>query len=219
MGPLLRLGIGIFIKAAAAGEAHGVFGFQLLHDRRNVRIVAERGKDSAHPGSVEGGAGQVHPPKRPGDARPAPDTMPPAAVDRLRVGVAVAQHVQRLAIHRVAEAIDEKAFDVAIEQRGLFVYFAGEVHDGVDGRIGGLIATNHFDKPRHIRRRHPVHPREALRMLERFLHQRNRDRRGVAGERYVGADDLLELLEDLLLDCKIFRNRFDHEIAIGEFVD
>ena len=54
-------------------------------------------------------------------------------------------------------------------------------------------------------------------MLQRLLHQRNRDRGGVAGEGDVGADDLFELIEQFLLRFEVFRNALDNEIAIGKF--
>ena len=136
----------------------------------------------------------------------------------------VLDHRRRHAFHHHRVRFDHVIADAAVDIETAAVVDhdrrlldrADEIHRDAERLRVGLLAHDDLGQHHLLHRREEVHADEMLR-LQRSLGERgDRQRRGVAGEDDVGADDGLRLLRRLLLDRAILEHRLDDEVAALE---
>ena len=95
----------------------------------------------------------------------------------------------------------------------------GERLDVLEDLVLGDDGADHLDELQHRRRVEEVHADDPLGVAGGDRDLGDRQRRGVGREDRVGADDRVELAEDVLLEVEVLGHRLDDELAVGELVE
>src|SRR5688572_16300161 len=127
---------------------------------------------------------------------------------------AVGDEIERLAQHRVLQAIADEARDVLLHpDRRLAERFHLLDQAFRDARVGGFAADD-LDQRHEMRRHEEVQAGHASASLEALADLADGEVRGIRRERHLGTGQRLELGEELLLEREILGRGFGHEIDL-----
>ena len=179
--------VAVLVVAVAALAAEPAFGDQLLLDRARAPALrlAALGEEGAGDFEVDVEADQVDQLER---AHPEAAAEADDAVDRRRVGDAVAEHPQRLQREGAGEAVGDEAGAVLGPDRGP-AHPLGDLGRRRQRRLGGALGGDDLDQLHQRRRVEEVHADDALGVGHAGGDLGDPQRGGVAGEDRLGAAD------------------------------
>ena len=201
------------VEAAAGLPAEQARGDHLLEDRRRrvqavAALLVHRVEDLVRRVETD----QVEQRQR---AHRVAAAVAHRRVDVLAGGVVGLVHRDRVVEVAEQQRVGDEAGPVAADDRALA--HAGEQALHVGQHLGlGHHGPDHLDQPLHGRGVEEVHADHAARAGVGGGDLGDRERGGVGGEDRVGADDLVELAEDGLLDLDRLHDRLDDEVGVGE---
>jgi hypothetical protein len=131
-------------------------------------------------------------------------------VDVLGAGDAGVDQVVDLPVHRVLDAIDQHARDVAVQHQRHLAHLLHPAHEPAHRRRRRVLGAGHLDGEHHVRGDHEVQPRAALRPAQDARHiadpQPGRD------DQRARAHATLDLGEQPVLEGEVLADGLDDQL-------